>query len=409
MTIWNTLSQGLGAYQDATSNAMDLQFKARQIQQMQMAIDAQKQALMAHPAIAAFLSQGGASGGQPPGPMPSTGGSQGGPQMPMTGAPPPPGMPPGGAPGGAPAMPPGAPSQPPPQQGVMPPVVNGAAGGAPPMPRPPMGAPPPGAIPPPQAPSPGGGTPMGMQSPGMDEKQQGPGGGPGAFDPQQTIMKIAAGIKKANPNIAPEVLLDATNQFIDMMKGVNPDIRNQLQMYLGQLRAQTSTANTAARDQTAITDTNARVASTNRGQDLAHADRVAALDAKISEFGQREARLTAKQGASGGKPAKESAADRIGLQAAGNAITQARARLSDVVRNRGGVVNENDPAISGAERALDTAITRKGQLLDKIEARVASGADGGSGPPPISAKGVKDGTTAKEYPGWKVKDGQWVR
>ena len=111
MSIWNSIGQAAGGFSQGLQLAPELKMKALQLQQMQMAIDQQKQALAAQAAQGNAL-QGFAMLQPPPGGMPSTGGSQGHPQMPM-----------GGGPQGAPAMPPGAPSQPP-QKGVMPPVAT---------------------------------------------------------------------------------------------------------------------------------------------------------------------------------------------------------------------------------------------------------------------------------------------
>lgn len=111
---------------------------------------------------------------------------------------------------------------------------------------------------------------MGTQAAGMMEGQAKPGAPGTPTDPQAIILKIAAGIKKANPGITPEVLLDATGQMIDMMKGVAPDYRAQLQ----------SAYQTAALAER-----------TNRDA-AAHADRLAALQTRIQIVGQQQAGAT---------------------------------------------------------------------------------------------------------------------
>lgn len=274
------IGQGFG---QGTQVIPDLMAKVQQIQQAQMLLDAQKRQLAAHPAIAAFLAQGGMGGGQPQGSLPSQGGSQGGPMMPMTG--PPPAMPqgPAMAPGQNSVAPPpmGAPppNGGPPPQGIMPPAQGGGMPGAPPPPRPPMAGPPQGApapIAPPMAakPPPTSGKEaidnMGTQAAGMMEGQAKPGTPGTPSDPQQILLKIAAGIKKANPNISPEVLLDATSEFIDMMKGITPDYRAQLQ---------------SAYQNAALAER------TNRDL-MAHQDRMAALNDRIKIVGMQQAGAT---------------------------------------------------------------------------------------------------------------------
>lgn len=134
-------------------------------------------------------------------------------------------QPPGGGPGGAPGVPPGQPSQP-----MMPPGGSpsqppagppGAPGGMPPRP---MGTGAPGGLPggmppgPPQMPTPGAGggqQPMGRAP--MDWRQ------------------IVAAVQQANPNLPPDVLAEAVNQFLPMM---NANSQQEWRMISLQLREQ---------------------------------------------------------------------------------------------------------------------------------------------------------------------------
>ena len=142
-----------------------------------------------------MLAGGQGAGGPPPGgmPQPPMPGQQSQPPQPPGG-----GMPPQGAPQGAPGgMPPGPPPMPVPGGGPPP-------GGMPP--RPPMPGGQPGM--PPQGPPPGG-----APQPGM-------GGGP----PQQPMggrqldwRQLVQAVQQSNPNIKPDVLAEAVNQFLPMM------------------------------------------------------------------------------------------------------------------------------------------------------------------------------------------------
>jgi hypothetical protein len=200
------------------------------------------------------------------------------------------GLPQGGPP---PGMPPGQPSQP-----MMQPSPGGGPagpgpGGMPPRPgggMPPGGPPQIGGAPPPQmqpqVPPPGaGGPPPGIGGPGMQQ----PGG------KQLDWRQLVQAVQQANPDIKPDVLAEAVNQFLPMMNAqsqqewrmVSLQIREQAlqqreQQFMLAERGKTDRAELSA-------DTREHVAETG----AASREKVAGEkgDRQDRQFQQREARL----------------------------------------------------------------------------------------------------------------------
>ncbi len=221
-------------YQQGRMNMADLQAKAQQIQQGQMAIDAAKRELQAQ----AALFQGLPQGAQPPGSAT-------------------PGQPPPGQQGPQP-MAPGQPSVPgqPPQGG----------GPTPMMPMPPQGGQP--QMPPggPQG-APQGGAPMGGQ--------QQPGGMPGAggqdLSPQaqmQLLVQIAQSIKQRSPGIDPLTLYEAVKQQIGLMGSLSQTQKQQLVFAADQVKAQVTERGQDIRADTSTANTATRAGVQERGQDI---------------------------------------------------------------------------------------------------------------------------------------------
>jgi hypothetical protein len=133
-------------------------------------------------------------------------GPGGGPQQ---GPPPGGGMPPQG---GAPMQQPGMPQPPQPGQPSMPQQPPGGPQGGPPMGGAPPGMPPGGARPPMPGPQPGM-PPGGPQAGGPQGQPPQLPGGRQPLDWRQ----IVAAVQQSNPNIPPDVLMGAVNQFLPMM------------------------------------------------------------------------------------------------------------------------------------------------------------------------------------------------
>lgn len=425
---------GLGAFAGGAAQGIqggaDLRTKAAQLQVLQQNLDAAKRQL------AAQAAAGGAmAGGQPPQPggqMPPTAFPPAGgpPQLPQQGSAPPPGMmqPPQGGP--QPPMP-GQPSVPnrPPQP--MPP------GGAPPaLGAPPMGMPPPGA---PQGPSPPG-PPGGQQ--GGPQGMAGPQGNQ-PFDPMSVTMKIAAQIKAANPNIDNATLFAAVGQYVDTLKGVAPDIRQQVQWAADQLRANTSTANnirttdTSAANNAATNTT--RMAGIQAGIQNTQA-RIQATDRRVSAV---QDAITARYNTGRGDKAVIKA-QRDSLGAANLRYKQAKDRWQAIQGHiNAGTLQPTDSSVAAAQADLEKAADGVNTVGAKIAQQDVASAGGGDSPdatidvnkprskagndavkaadatrdatisktpPPAlpDPKGIADGTTTKEYPGWKVVNHKWM-
>lgn len=232
---WEGAFQGLNAGLDAGYGFMDRRramMERQQIEQAQRALaQGQINASGGQPG-----PQGPPPGGMPPpgaqpppqiapqppggpqGPGPGMGSAPPPPQMPMPGAQPMPGQ---GPPGGSFAGPgPGGPMAHGIQQGMQP----GAPVGG--------GAPPPGALsasspgtPPPSPASAGGGGLSGVAAPSGDS----------FVDAQKTVGNVFQELIKQNPQLKqnPMLLFKAAEQQIGLMKGVNNDVRNMMQMQLG--------------------------------------------------------------------------------------------------------------------------------------------------------------------------------
>jgi len=206
---------------------------------------------------------------------------------------------------------PGQPSQPMMRPGQQPPMGGAPGGGMPPPggmpqgmpPRPMMpqgGAPgmPPGGMPRPPMPGGAPGPPMQLGQPGgMPGGGQGGGQG-GALDWRQLV----AAVKQANPNLPPDVIAEAVNQFLPMMsqqskqewQGISLQIREQAlqqreQQFLiaEQGRNSRNEENVAGREDIASGNRQSRETIANTQSQ----DRAAALGERKSEFQQREQRL----------------------------------------------------------------------------------------------------------------------
>lgn len=214
---WFTdLGNFAGGVSQGLNQGQEMRVRALQIQQYQMQLDAAKRDLAARASVFQGMDGGGTAGiagnfsGGPGGnALPAPQGPQG----------------PGGGPGGGPMGPQGAP-------GGMPMAPSAMApGGGIQRQSSPMAAQPAGrwGVPPSMAGGPQGGP--GGQGPAGAQAQ---GGGPQT--PFQTMMMIAKDIKSRNPQIQPLQLADAVSATIDMMKGLTPDYRADMQMLLQQMR-----------------------------------------------------------------------------------------------------------------------------------------------------------------------------
>jgi hypothetical protein len=220
---------GLSAVYPAYREGMSEEYK----------LDDQKRAALARTALGSALAQLAQSQGGPA------------PQAPMV-QPPSPGQPsqPAGGPGAAPPGGPGGMLQRPPMAGAPPGGMGGAPPGAP-MPIAPQGMPP-GGAPPQGMPQQGGGLPPGRQP--LDWRQ------------------IVAAMKQTNPNLPPDVMAEAVNQFLPMMNAQSQQEWRQISLQLREQSLQ-------QREQQVMMLEQGR----NQRADLASSDRRAALDTRREE------------------------------------------------------------------------------------------------------------------------------
>lgn len=359
------------------NNAQQFQMRAQQLQQGQMALDAEKKKLAAQ---AAVFSGGFDGGGAPPAP--------GGMSLPGPQSPPPPQQ-------SAQPMPPGQPSMPAqPPQGAPPAVSPGPPG--------------PAATQPQQAP--------------QAAPQQPQQGGQPPFDPTDpkaavmTVMSLAKEIKSRNPGIDPQTLFQAVSQTIDLSKGLAPALRQGAQVVVQQMRDATSRANTGD-----------RVGATERGQDMqqenvgtrtASNEKIAGgHDAtslqRVAQQGQdamarTQASVTAanQRAASGAMSRAQLTAYKERANAAGVKLKAANTRLTALI---GAGTKPDDPRVAAATRDITSAVSE----LDRVNkaAKMDDGSQStpqapGSTPADASRRGPAP-AMLKGKPIWP-EGGKWV-
>lgn len=340
--------------------------RAQQIAAAQLALNQEKQKLLADPAVANYLSsmQGGQTQPQA-GPAGLAGMSQQPMQPPPTGQPMAPGQP-------------SVPSQP----------------GSPPQAQP---AP---------SPAPGGGGSLPPQAAPQGQPQQ-QGGQPGIdhMAGVKIAMNIAKEIKAANPGISPETLFQATQKVIDMSKGLDPMLRQQAQVVVQQMRDATSQANTGARvaatergQDISASNTDKRVAAAERGQDIGlqktrEQGQQALQRAQLIQ-GQINQRFTSGQGDKIQMAAQKQRAAEITAE-----LTSATRQLSILKDATGQPLPDTDPRVQQAQKKI-AAAEAKLNILEK-----AVGPAGGQTSP-----GGDGALTATDAKGNKVvyQNGQWV-
>lgn len=353
------LSQGI-------DQGQQIKQRAQQIQEAQMALDTHKKQLMAD--AAAFSGILGAQ---------AFGGPQGGPPQMQ----PPPGPPPTAQP-----MPPGQASQPAVLPQTSAPATTPSTGGA-------VTAPAPGS-----SSAPGAGASL---QPSQGQAQIDP------TDPRaavQTVMSIAQEIKQRNPGIDPQTLMLATSRIIDMSKGLAPALRQGAQVVIQDLKDQTANRNTDVRadqsntnnqrtNQTSASNTAARGAVQERGQNIG-------LQKAREQAGAAMQRVQAVQGAiaqrfaSGqGNQVQAKAMTERGRAIAAQ-LTAATRQLGLLKDAAGQPLPDTDPRVQKAMKDVAEA-SAKLDILEKATsggqaapAAQASPAGGGQrGPSPATLKG----------------------
>lgn len=381
---------GLGSFGSGVVQGVDqgqnIRAKAMQIQQAQLALDQAKKQVAAD--AAAFS---GIPGAQAMG-APGAGGAQQAPMgLPGPQMPPPP-------PPTAQPMPPGQSSQPavPPQPGASPaaPPSSGAAQPAPPA----------------QA---GGGSLQPQQ--GQPGQQQ--------IDPTdpraavQTVMSIAQEIKSRNPNIDPTTLLLATQRIIDMSKGLAPALRQGAQVVIQDLKDQTANRNTDVRatqsdtnnqrtTQTSASNTAARGAVQERGQNIGLQKTKEQATAAMQRVQAVQGALNQRFASGQGNTAQAKAMTERGRAIAAELISATR-QLGLLKDAAGQPLPDTDPRVQQASKAI-AAATAKLDILEKAAgAGAASAAPAAGGPAAGGGQRGSAPATLKGKPIWP-QGGKWV-
>ena len=365
-----------GGAQQGWAQAQQLRDQAVQLQQHQLALDTAKKQLAAQ--AAAFANLGGGQGG-------------GMSALPGASSPPPP-------PPTAQPMPPGQPSQPSPSP---------AAGNMPPQPAAaptPAGQPPAGGSSPPQSQAGAGGAPdaSGGQPPGQQQ-----------IDPMagyKIALQIAKEIKTRNPGIDPQTLFSATEQVINLSKGLDPMLRQQAQVVVQNMKDQTSRANTQDRDATSSSNTDKHVGAQERGQDISSSTRLKAVGEQVQAALQRtqfiQSQLTQRaQSGQASKAQMQAGTDRIKTISA--QLTNANRTLATLKNSVTGQVDDNDPRVKQAEAQVQDAQKK----LQQMETVLKTGPTPAAAPAPAPAPaGGAAQQTATDAKGNKVMlvDGKWV-
>lgn len=358
------------------NNAQQFQMRAQQLQQGQMALDAEKKKLAAQAAV----FSGGFDGGAAPAP--------GGMSLPGPQSPPPPQQ-------SAQPMPPGQPSMPAQQpQGAAPAVSPGPPGPASPQPQQaPQAAP--------QQPQQGGQPPIDPTDPKAAV---------------MTVMSLAKEIKSRNPGIDPQTLFQAVSQTIDLSKGLAPALRQGAQVVIQQMKNAQSGENTdkhvgaqeRGQDMTAD-NTGRKIASNEKiagGHDATSLQRVAQQGQDAMARTQASVTAANQRAASGAMSRAQLTAYKERANAAGVKLKAANTRLTALI---GAGTKPDDPRVAAATRDITSAVSE----LDRVNkaAKVDDGTAGGAAPasPAGSSPPSRGPAPAmlKDKPIWP-EGGKWV-
>lgn len=389
MSFLTGLSNVAVGAQQGVQGFQAIQQRAQQIQQAQQALDmAKKQTAADAAAFSGIGMDGGVGGGgmaPQPGPYPA-------------------GLP------GAQALPgqqvqpmaPGQPSMPsqPPQGGAMPPQQGSQPATPPPAggmtaPAPQQGA---------------GGSLPGQQQPQPGQDVADPMGG------VKAVMQIAKEIKTRNPNIDPQTLMLATQRVIDLSKGMAPALRQQAQVVVQQMRDQTSRANTQDRVDTqqrgqdmGAQNVQARIGSNEKiasGHDAASLQRVqqqgaqamARTQASIAAANQRQ------QNGQWSKEKRDAYADRVRMVSA--KLRTATSRISALTAAG---VAPTDPRAVQAGKEVQDALGEMDRVDAAAKVTPSGGAPGASGAAPADTA-PKRGPAPAMLHGKPIypENGKWV-
>lgn len=259
------------------------------------------------------------------------------------------------------------------------------------------------AAPSPAAPAPGGPP----SPPGVSLPQQ-PQGQPGAQsqapdagqsqDPTKLVMQLAQEIKARNPGISPTDLFYATEQVINLSKGVDPTLRLQAMYYAQAIRQQIAQQSNQTRENIAGENIGSRekIAGENIAgrQSVANTNVAGRLQAVATQGQNAMARTQFIQGQLNDrfKAGQGNQAQRAAAQERVRAITaqlnNANKLLATLKNSTTGQVDENDPRVKQAESQVQDA-TRKLDQLQKALNLPAQGQPapaGGGAPDPLGIR-----------------------
>ena len=223
-------------------------------------------------------------------------------------------------------------------------------------------------------------------------------------------LQIAKEIKTRNPGIDPQTLFSATEQVINLSKGLDPMLRQQAQVVVQNMKDQTSRANTQDRDATSSSNTDKHVGAQERGQDISSSTRLKAVGEQVQAALQRtqfiQSQLTQRaQSGQASKAQMQAGTDRIKTISA--QLTNANRTLATLKNSVTGQVDDNDPRVKQAEAQVQDAQKK----LQQMETVLKTGPTPAAAPAPAPAPaGGAAQQTATDAKGNKVMlvDGKWV-
>lgn len=222
---------------------------------------------------------------------------------------------------------------------------------------------------------------QGAQQPPMPQPQQAPMGAPqggggkpqgqdqGSLDPAQIVQRIAMGIKQRNPGIDPATLFDATSQMIDLMKGVQPDIKAQLQAQAQMFKQAYDTANLQQKGQIADENIQSREKIAGERDATSSANTQARLQGEMQRAQYIQTSIDARE--KSGETTKATAAAQRTIMT--GLTTQLRTLTTQYNGIMSGQPAGTDPSTVPAAQAIQKKIDSVTQKIDAAEKRFAGG------------------------------------
>jgi hypothetical protein len=206
-------------------------------------------------------------------------------------------------------------------------------------------------------------------------------GGIDPTDPQapiKVVMSVAKEIRARNPNIDPQTLFQATEQVINLSKGLDPAIRQGAQVVVQQMKDQTANRNTDVRAATSERNTDVRSATQERGQNMRLQEVQQQVGASMQRVQFVQSNLNQRfQSGQITKAQKDAGDQRIKLIT--SQLTNANRTLATLKNSATGQLDETDPRVKDAEAKVADS-QKKLDQMEKVYKGSAPAAPGGGAP-----------------------------